>query len=443
MSKNKKLFFYSLGCPRNRVDSEVMLKKLSDVGFETCDELQEADLIVVNTCGFLASARNESIATLSNAIKNKKNGSKVIACGCMVGRFLPLLKEKCPEIDFFIGPGDVDKIVEAAKASEKGQIIGANCSFLDHGERLLSTPAHYAYLKIAEGCSKHCSFCIIPLIKGTLRSKSAQAIIEEVSNLLDKGVQEIIFVAQDLGDWGKDLGYKKAGLAILLKALLKQEKRSFWLRLLYLYPDEIDSELLSLMKDDARICHYIDMPLQHVADPILQAMGRKTNKKQIVETIEKIRKELPDVVLRTSFIVGFPGEQTSHFNELKEFLQSCPIEQVGFFTYSPEVGSLAAKMDNQVDEATKQKRLKSLVKIQQKIVDRYTKSMVGKKLEAFIDGFHPETDLLLRGHFKGQCPEIDGQIIINDKRGVDAFGKLYQIIITDRAGYDLVGHVST
>ncbi len=438
-----KVFFISLGCPRNLVDTEVMIGLLLQAGYEATDSQDQADFIVINTCGFLESSRQESLDTIGDSIKNRKKGAKVIATGCMVQTHADLIRQHFPEIHYLLGSGDVKEILKAVETKEAGSTVTSARSFIEMGEvpRILSTPKHYAYLKIAEGCRKRCAFCKIPTIKGPLKSKSIEQITKEVDILLKGGATELILIAQDLGDWGKDMGYKgSSGLVALLKAILS-DSRKFHLRLLYLYPDEITDELIALMKEDERILPYLDMPIQHINDDILKAMRRTTNKEQIVSTIKKLRKEIPHIAIRTSLMVGFPGEEESHFEELCTFIKEFPLDNVGIFTFSKEEGTHAATLENQVDNEIKQKRFKILSELQLKQVKKHTKKYIGQKLSVVVEGYHPESRLLMRGRHDGQCPEIDGQVIINDGRKVTAFGKRYLVEITDVSDYDLIGKV--
>ncbi|MBI3211614.1 MAG: 30S ribosomal protein S12 methylthiotransferase RimO, partial [Simkania negevensis] len=316
-------------------------------------------------------------------------------------------------------------------------------SFLQEGEvpRQLSTPSHYAYLKIAEGCRKRCSYCIIPKIKGPLKSKSIKQVLREFQVLRKNGVSEIILIAQDLGDFGKDVGFKKnKGLIALLEEILKEEG-NFWLRFLYLYPDEIDDEMIALMKRDSRICPYLDLPIQHINNEILKAMHRKTSREEIISIITRLRKEIPEISIRTSLIVGFPGETEKEFEELVDFVKEYPLDQVGIFAYSREKESHSYSLLGQVEEEVKQKRREKLAKVQQAVLKKHLKKKIGQKLEVVVEGYHLESPFLMRGRHQGQCPEIDGEVIINDGRKVDAFGKKYLVEITDVSGYDLVGKV--
>lgn len=438
--KNK-FHFVSLGCARNLVDSEVMIGILLKNGYEITPDLKEADFLVVNTCGFLESSRQEGTATIQDLFDQKKPDAKVIVAGCMVQKHSGELKEKFPQIHYMLGSGDVEKILDAVRAGSQGEAVTTARSYLEWGEvpRTLSTPSHYAYLKIAEGCRKRCAFCIIPSIKGPLKSKTQEQVLKEFQALLGQGVFEIILIAQDLGDFGKDRK-EKGALAALLREML-QIKKNFWLRLLYLYPDEIDDELIDIMKSDSRICPYLDMPIQHIHPEMLKAMHRTTSKEQIIDIIQKLRAQLPQVVIRTSLMVGFPGETEEHFQELIQFLKKVPLDNVGIFKFSLEKEAYAARLPDQISEEVKQDRFERLAAVQQKMVAKRNQKMAGQKVQAIVEGFHPESELLLRARYSGQCPEIDGQIIINDGRKVTGFGKLYEVEITQAAGYDLVGRV--
>lgn len=438
-----KIYFISLGCPRNLVDSEVMLGILLHAGYEVAPSLEESDVIVINTCGFLEASRQESLDTVRDTLNQRKERAKVIVTGCMVQTHSQDLKNAHPEIDYLLGSGDVNGILNAVQSTQKGELISTARSYLEAGEvpRRLSTPKHYAYLKIAEGCRKRCAYCIIPTIKGPLKSKGEEQVLKEFNLLLNQGVQEIILIAQDLGDYGKDKGSKNlAALLGLLRTMLSVDK-PFWLRLLYLYPDEITDELIALMKSDPRICPYLDMPIQHVNNQVLKSMRRMTSKEDIIETITHLRKEIPEVVIRTSLIVGFPGETEEQFEELVKFVQDYPLNNVGIFKFSREPGSHAYSLPDQIPEEVKTQRYHRLMQVQKKMVKKQQKKMIGKKVQVFIESYHPETNLLMVGRYYGQCPDIDGQVIINDGRKVKGFGQLYTVEITDIADYDLIGRV--
>lgn len=438
-----KIYFISLGCPRNLVDTEVMLGILLKAGYEVAPALEEADYIVLNTCGFLEASRQESLDTIDEILGSKKDNAKVIVTGCMVQTHSSVIKETFPEIDYLLGSGDLEGILTAVQSTQQGELISSARSYLEAGEipRTLSTPKHFAYLKIAEGCRKRCAYCSIPTIKGPLKSKSQEQILKEFNLLLNQGVHEIILIAQDLGDYGKDKGSKNlTALMDLLKAMLAVNKK-FWLRLLYLYPDEITDDLIALIKSDTRICPYLDMPIQHINNNMLKSMRRSTSREDIIETIAKLRKEIPNIFIRTSLIVGFPGETEEQFEELVKFLQEHPLDNVGIFKYSRESGTHAHDLPNQVPEEVKAKRYDRLMKVQQKMVKKLQQKLVGKKIPVVVESYHPESKLLMLGRHYGQCPDIDGQVIINDIRKVKGFGQIYSVEISETAGYDLVGQV--
>jgi ribosomal protein S12 methylthiotransferase len=442
-AQGNQVYFISLGCPRNLVDTEVMLGILLKAGYQAALALDDADFIVINTCGFLDASRKESLDTIRASLDGRKAGAKVIATGCMVQTHSEQIKAACPEVDYMLGSGDVEKILTAVQSHVHGEEITTARSYLEAGEvpRTLSTPKHYAYLKIAEGCRKRCSYCIIPDIKGPLKSKPLERVVHEFRLLRKSGVKEVILIAQDLGDWGKDLGMRRGeGLLLLLQELLK-EPGDFWLRLLYLYPDEITDDLIALMKNERRICPYLDMPIQHINPTILKNMRRTTSKEEIIAVITKLHKEIPDISIRTSLIVGFPGETEEQFNELKEFLKKYPLDNVGIFPFSPEPNSHAITLPDPVDEGTKLRRQKQLAKVQQKSLEKTLQKLVGKKMQVIVEGYHPDSNLLMRARHRGQCPEIDGQVIINDCRNVKAFGEWAEATITGIAGYDLIASV--
>ncbi|MBI5274686.1 MAG: 30S ribosomal protein S12 methylthiotransferase RimO [Chlamydiales bacterium] len=438
MSTGNKIQFISLGCARNLVDTEVMLGIVLKAGFEVIDQESEADFFVINTCGFLESARNEALSIIQHLFDTKKEDAKVIVAGCMVQKHKNILEENFPHIHAYLGSGDVENILQAI-LTDKTNFVSDAKSYLQQGDvpRVVSTSNRFAYLKIAEGCKKRCAFCIIPLIKGDLKSKSEEQILKEFHALINNGIHEVILIAQDLGDYGKDQK-KRNGLAGLLRRLL-DTKGDFWLRLLYLYPDEIDDEIISIIKSDKRICRYLDMPIQHINQEMLKAMHRKTSKAQIISIIERLRKEIPDIVIRTSIMVGFPGETEEQFRELVEFVKEYKLDNIGFFKYSQEKGSYSYNLENQVAEDVKESRLQEIVRVQQSVLDDINQKHIGKTYAVLVEGYHPDSDLLMKGRFYGQCPEIDGCVIINDGRKVKKFGQLYEVEITDSVGYDLIG----
>lgn len=436
-----KVHFVSLGCPRNLVDTEVMLGILLQQGLEPTDRAEMADYLVVNTCGFLEVSRQESLDTIQSLSDVKKDGAKLIVTGCMAQKFPEQIEKAFPEGISLLGSGDVNRILELIEQEEPTRLITQAKSFLEQGEvpRMISTPKHYAYLKIAEGCLKRCSFCAIPSIKGNLKSKASEQVIKEFKALLAQGVKEVILIAQDLGDYGKERR-EKGALERLLKSMLEVHG-DYWIRLLYLYPDEISDELMDIMAGDPRLCRYLDMPIQHINNRLLKEMRRKTCGEDIELTIERLRIRMPDVVIRTSLMVGFPSETEEEFQELVAFVKRAKLDQVGVFQYSREASTPAAEMLDQIDEETKQRRFEILMQEQKRVVAARLQTMVGKQLLVRIDGAHPESDLLRVARWSGQCPDIDGQIILNDCRRGGETGKMYWVEVTQALEYDLVARV--
>ncbi len=433
----KKISFTSLGCSRNLVDTEIMIGMVLKHGFELITDLEKSDYLIVNTCAFLQEARDEALNVLENIFKVKKKSAKVIVTGCMVKEFKSLLQEKFPDVFYYLGAGNLEEIVLAVKAKERGESISAQSYLESSSDRFVSTKP-YAYLKIAEGCSKACSYCLIPKIKGPLRSKTKSQVVKEFKSLLDNNLCEVILIAQDLGDYGKDRNEKHA-LENLLKELLKI-KKDFSLRLLYLYPDSLSDELIRIIKSDERICRYVDMPIQHINDDILKKMRRSTSREKILFLLESLRKNIPDIVIRTSLIVGFPGETERQFSELCSFLKKAKLDHVGIFKFSLEKGTPAYSMKDQVSSKVKQSRLDKLYKIQKAIVLAKNKKMVGKKIKVFIEKVDPESNLVL-GRYFGQAPDVDPSIIINYSSLIDTFSRPFLVKITAFDGYDLIGDV--
>lgn len=533
-STKKKITFQSLGCPRNFVDTEVMLGyAVSPSGgsvdggdMEMTDNLSEADVVVINTCGFLKSARDESMAAIADALEaTRENKTKLVVTGCMVN--LPKQQDKIlqefPGVDAVLPSGNIDSIVETIRGldgtkethirkkkrkkqkNKKGEVSDDNQSavsslssrarrksFLERGDtpRFLATPPHYAYLKIAEGCRKRCSFCVIPKLKGRLQSKPIPQVVEEFQAIIDHGTaREVILIAQDLGDYGLDFDSKKkrsskkankatkdlekdntmatttkSHLTLLLEAILSSmdegfnedalEADPFWLRLLYLYPDEITPDLIDLMEADRRIVRYVDLPIQHSHDDMLKSMRRKTNSDHIKNTITTLRERLPDIYIRTSLMVGFPGETEEHFQDLLQFVREYKLDHVGVFVYSNEELAYSSKMDDQVPEDVKEDRYQRLMKEQWKIVERRNKERVeqSERLSVVIEGLKEiqegennegsSATMNIVGRHAGQCPEIDGQVILEGEPRVYA-GERYWVEITGYNGYDLTGKVLT
>lgn len=439
-SKNK-IYFTSLGCARNLVDSEVMIGLLLRAGYELTPELKKADFCIVNTCGFLQAAREEALEVFQEIFSYKKKKAKVIAVGCMVQKYPHILKENFPQLHYLLGSGDAEKILEAVQSCQAEEKISSQKSYLQWGEvpRFLTTPKHYAYLKIAEGCRKQCSFCIIPHIKGKLKSKGEEQVLKEFRSLLSQGVYEIILIAQDLGDYGKDRAEKRALHGLLQKML--DDPRDFWIRLLYLYPDEIDDPFLDLMCSDPRICPYLDMPIQHINDQILKRMHRKTSKKQILKTLEKLRHKIPAIAIRTSLMVGFPGETEEQFEEILSFVRQARLSHIGVFSYSKEEESYSAGLKGHLPIEVKEERRQRLMQEQLSIVQEENQKQQGARIAVLIEGFHPDSSYLMQARSQKQCPDIDGVVILNDFEVVPEVSKLYEVEITSYADYDLIGKV--
>lgn len=449
--------FQSLGCPRNFVDTEVMAGMSIQGGLEMTADAHEADYLVLNTCGFLESAREESRAAMEEMITMKEGAEhqtskKIIVTGCMVNLHKAEIQREYPQVDAILGSGAVDKVMDTIQKLEKHHQTNNNDtilqssrrrSFLEQGDtpRFLATPPHYAYLKIAEGCKKSCAFCIIPKIKGRLQSKPISQLVEEYQALVEYGASEIILIAQDLGDFGKDLKEKSATLATLLKALLRAsgDNDSVWLRLLYLYPDEITPEIIDILESNQRICRYLDMPIQHSHDDMLRLMRRTTTSQDIQNTIRTLRQRLPDIHIRTSLMVGFPGETEEHFQHLLNFVKVFELENVGVFQYSDEKLAYSHRLPNHVPEEIKQERYNRLMEAQLDIVRRRNKERVKRQdqLHVVIEGMLGDN---IVGRYYGQCPDIDGQIILEGSPRVYP-GERYWVEITGYDDYDLVGKV--
>ncbi len=429
-----KINFTSLGCSRNLVDSEVMINFLLENNFELIDDIKASDIFIINTCGFLKEARQEGYDILDEIFENKKKNSKVIITGCMANLFSEDLIKKYPDIFSIMSAGNIEKIIDVIKTSTMSI---DKLSFIQNTEkRVLATPQHLAYLKIAEGCKKACSFCIIPKIKGPLKSRSIASVVDEFKNLLSKDVFEINLIAQDLLDYQKDFNEKNA-LIKLVKELLKI-KKDFWLRLLYVYPDEITDEFIELIISDNRICRYIDLPLQHINDRVLKKMRRRTSQKQIIDIIKKLQKN--NISIRTSLMVGFPTETEKAFQELLDFVKEYELDNIGIFKYSNEKDAYASKYD-QVDEKIKQDRFERLAALQHKIAKKKNKKLIGKKIQVIVDNYHEETDLLAIGRSHHQAYDVDSNVIINNVGKLTSFGGVYTVKITDVSEYDLVGQI--
>jgi ribosomal protein S12 methylthiotransferase len=443
----------TLGCAKNQVDSEVMLGVLRKNGFEIVSDLSVADVAVVNTCGFLQSSVKESIDCVLDVAQYKKRGRlrKLIVAGCMVERYKGDLRKSMPEVDAIISIDDLLKVGDVATDTVGVHLNDAARPYFLYDEsmpRQVTGPGHFAYVKIAEGCNRPCTFCIIPKLRGAMRSRPIDSIIKEVNDLTLAGVKEVNLVAQDLTSYGTD---RKTGED--LKGLLRRlgsETKMPWIRLLYSYPIGIDAELLKTIVSTPNICNYLDLPLQHASESVLKRMQRPIGKYSPRKIAELIRETTPEIALRTTFIVGFPGETEADVAELEKLVSDGFFSAVGVFTYSPEEGTPSADFEGQVPDAEKEERRKRIMLAQQRVVERRLAAMVGKRVEVLVEGVHEDTDLLLTGRTRQQAPDVDGTVIINDlmdqsgaplELSADAIpvGSLATVEITEVAGYDLVG----
>ena len=441
--KNKKILFISLGCDKNLVDSEVMLGILADRGFEMTDTEVDADIIIINTCRFINDAKEESINTILEMAEYKKTGpcKALIVTGCLAQRYKQEIVDEIPEVDAVIGTSKYDEIFDAVDQALKGSHF-LDVDDLDRlpsvpGKRILTTGGHYAHLKIAEGCDKHCTYCIIPKIRGNYRSVPMEQLLAEAASLAEQGVKELILVAQETTLYGVDL-YGKKSLHILLKELAKI-KGIRWIRILYCYPEEIYPELIETIKNEKKVCHYLDMPIQHASDAILKRMGRRTTKAQLKETVSLLRKEIPDIVLRTTLIAGFPGETQEQHEELMEFVDEMEFERLGVFAYSPEENTPAASMPDQIPEEIKEERRDAILELQQEIAFDKAADMVGRTLYAMIEGKVADEPAYVARTY-ADSPDIDGYVFVNTGEMLMS-GDFVKVKITGSAEYDLIGEL--
>lgn len=456
-----KILFVSLGCDKNLVDSEVMLGLIKERGYEITNDEKEADFIVVNTCCFINDAKEESINTILEMAEYKKTGKLkgLIVTGCMAQRYKEEILNEINEVDAILGTSSYNEIVKvmddvlegrrtvSVKAPEEVQEVDTT--------RINTTGGYYSYLKIAEGCDKHCTYCIIPIIRGNYRSVPMEKLIKEAKDLAIGGVKELILVAQETTLYGKDI-YGKKSLPKLLKELCKIEGIE-WIRILYSYPEEITDELIEVMKAEEKICNYLDMPIQHASDTILKRMGRRTSKEELKAIINKLRANIPDISLRTTLITGFPGETDEDHEELKEFIKEMKFDRLGVFTYSKEEDTPAAKMKNQIRKHIKMRRQADIMELQQKIAFEHAKDMIGKKLKVMIEGKIPEDNLaelpgdndnivyanpynIYIGRTYMDAPNVDGYIFVH-ARGELMSGEFVDVMVTDAKEYDLIGEL--
>lgn len=435
-----KLLFISLGCDKNLVDSEMMMGLLHDRGYEFTDNEEEADIIVINTCGFINDAKEESINTILEMAKYKENNLKaLIVAGCLVERYKNEILQELPEIDAIVGTTAFDKIcdvVDDVLADKKhNELESINKMCRSDVKRIITTGGYYSYLKIAEGCDKHCTYCSIPMIRGAYRSVPMDELVKEAEYLADNGVKELIIVAQEITVYGKDL-YGEKKLPELLHRLCKIPGIQ-WIRLLYCYPEEITDELIETIRTEKKICHYIDMPIQHASDKILKAMGRRTNNAELRNIISKLRKEIPDICLRTTLITGFPGETEEDHQILLDFIDEMEFDRLGVFTYSPEEDTKAASLDNQVDEEVKLCRKDEIMELQQEISMDKSERLVGKEIEVIIEGKASDEDVYV-GRSYMDAPSVDGYVFINSEEELMS-GDFAKVRIVKAMEYDLIG----
>ncbi len=443
--KKKKLVgVISLGCDKNRVDTEHMLTYLSEGGYGFTSDPSKAEIIIINTCGFIANARKESMDTIFEMSEYKKLGSckKLVVTGCMPQKWLSDMRNDLPEVDIFLGINEYHNIVkileESYKTNEKIIDINDNNHDFEVKSRIITTPKHYAYLKIADGCDNYCTFCTIPFIRGKYRSRPIEELVKEATELVNEGSRELILVAQDVTRYGTDFNKDKKPMLVNLIRELSKIKNLRWIRLLYCYPELITDELLDEMMKNEKLCNYLDIPLQHVSSGILSRMNRHIDYDGVVKLVEKIKSQPQEIAIRTTFMVGFPGETEADFIELYNFLKKYPLTHVGFFAYSKEEGTAAAKMPNQVPEKIKQKRLIKLVRLQKRIANRYNKlHYVGKTLEVCYEGIDYQKARFF-GRTQYQSPEIDTLVYFKSSESAD-IGQYYNVKINRAKDYDLYG----
>lgn len=437
----RKVHLVSLGCSRNRVDSEVMVGTLLRDGWKSVDDAEAADAVVVNTCGFISSAKEESIDTILSMAELKKinPAMKLIVTGCLTQRYKTQLAKGLPEVDLFIGTDEFSRIGELLDAkTKKGSIFAKRTNYLYNEDmpRVNTLAAHSAYVKVAEGCQHNCAFCIIPAIRGRLRSRPVHSVIKEVMTLVDSGVQEINLIAQDLAAYGRDSG--EANLLDLLEVMVKIDGLK-WIRLLYVYPENISDEFLDFFAREDKIVKYLDIPVQHGSNSVLKRMNRDVTREEIIGTVKKLRGKVPSVAIRTSVMVGFPGETDAEFQELKSLVSDLRFEHLGCFSYSQEEGTVAGRMQDQIEDAVKDQRLAEIMELQKEISREKLRHFVGKRIPVLVAGPSEESEFIWQGRMSVQAPEVDGLVYLND--GPVKAGQIQEVEITDSYEYDLVGRV--
>lgn len=437
------ILFVSLGCDKNLVDTEVMLGLLASRGHQMVDSEEIADVIVINTCCFIHDAKEESIQTILEMAEYKKAGSckALIVTGCLAQRYKQEIIDEIEEVDAVLGTTSYDKIVEAIDEALAGhtsvEMTDIDALPLVESKRLVTTGGHFAYLKIAEGCDKHCTYCIIPKIRGNFRSVPIERLLKEAEDLVAQGVKEIILVAQETTLYGKDLSGEKS-LHKLLRELCKISGLR-WIRILYCYPEEITDELIQVIKEEDKICNYLDLPIQHASDGILKRMGRRTSKEQLVEIIGKLRKEIPDIAIRTTLITGFPGETQEQHEELMEFVDEMEFDRLGVFTYSPEEDTPAAVMPDQIPEDVKEDRQAELMELQQEIAFDLAEEMIGREVLVMIEGKVADENAYVGRTYK-DAPNVDGLIFVESEEELMS-GDFSRVRITGALEYDLMGEI--
>ena len=438
-----KLLFVSLGCDKNLVDTEMMMGMLVKHGIEFTDDENEADIIVINTCCFINDAKQESVDTIIEMAQLKKTGKlkALIVAGCLAQRYKQEIIDEIPEVDAILGTASFDKIAETIESVLKGKglVCMEDLSKLPrlNTGRMITTGGHYAYLKIAEGCDKYCTYCIIPMLRGHYRSYPMEDLVEEAKTLVAGGVKELILVAQETTLYGVDL-YGKKMLHELLRRLCRIDGLR-WIRIMYCYPEEIYDELIQVMKEEPKICHYLDIPIQHASDNILKRMNRKTNRAELTERIAKLRQEIPDIALRTSLIAGFPGETDEDHEELMEFIDEIEFTRLGVFTYSPENGTKAAEMDGQIPDEIKEERRDRLMELQQEISSDLSQEQIGKVLTVMIEGKVADENAYV-GRTYMDAPNVDGYIFVNTDEELMS-GDFCRVKVTGALEYDLIGEL--
>lgn len=439
-----KILFVSLGCDKNLVDTENMLGILKNKGFEFTDDELEADIIAINTCCFIGDAKQESINTILEMAEHKKDArcKVLVVAGCLAHRYQDEIIKEIPEVDAFVGTSSYDKIADMINSvlEEKGIsnfVEDANRMPMVEADRIVTTPGYYEYLKIAEGCDKHCTYCVIPKVRGSFRSFPIEYLVNQTKKLVEGGVKEIILVAQETTLYGVDL-YGKKSLPKLLHNLGLIEGLE-WIRILYCYPEEINDELIEAIKNEPKVCHYLDMPIQHASDNILKRMGRRTSKQELTDIVAKLRSEIPDIALRTTLITGFPGETDVDHQEVMQFIDECEFDRLGVFTYSREEDTVAAQMPDQIDEAIKEKYRDELMQLQQEISADRSAAMIGRTVRVMIEGFIPEDNTYVGRSYK-DAPNVDGLVFVECDRELMS-GDFIDVKITGSTEYDLIGTI--